>query len=170
MWKLFANFCCLFPRAPLVWGMLQYQTHSLCRIVELTLNVEPSDIRLLLTWTYVGALSSVSSGLNSLASVLWEDFVAHSAWAHQAKDNTVSFYSHACIRATAFLVVFKDYFVLPYLRPCDVCLSVLTALLTLVSSLFLQAIFYHYAKTSSFEEIKHFRKFELPEGLLSALD
>ena len=124
MWKLFANFCCLFPRAPLVWGMLQYQTHSLCRIVELTLNVEPSDIRLLLTWTYVGALSSVSSGLNSLASVLWEDFVAHSAWAHQAKDNTVSFYSHACIRATAFLVVFKDYFVLPYLRPSVRCLSV----------------------------------------------
>jgi len=28
-----------------------------------------------------GALSSVSSGLNSLASVLWEDFLSQSNWA-----------------------------------------------------------------------------------------
>jgi len=33
-----------------------------------------------------GALSSLSSGLNSLASVLWEDFLAHTQWANSTSE------------------------------------------------------------------------------------
>ena len=36
-----------------------------------------------------GALSSVSSGLNSLASVLWEDFLSQSNWANGMSESKV---------------------------------------------------------------------------------
>ena len=36
-----------------------------------------------------GALASLSSGLNALAAVLWEDFLAHTDWAHASSEKMV---------------------------------------------------------------------------------